>query len=378
MAYLDLVKRNIEKVVYDYACPVYSDDYIRCQEARENIQMTVNDSLFLETLLLEIRSKTIEYTIKKAKSRKEKEKRILEELQSLELNHSPSNRDLAQIEDKQTELQSLRSTANEGRIIRSRARWYEEGEKGSSSYFLKMEKRNFESKLIPCLNVADKEIRDSSEILNELSKHFGNIFKKQNEMEENEIISYLDRVKMPTLTTNEALSLEQDITVNEIGATLYKFSNNRSPGSDGFPYEFYKVFWADLKWFVLRSLIHGLKRGELSITQREGIITLVPKPAKPKNLISSWRPITLLNSTYKILAGTIANRLKVVLDRIIHPDQTAFLKNRFIGENIRTTYDVLYEAYNRDIEGLLLSITITITFYRFSICLRCNELEIFR
>ena len=130
------------------------------------------------------------YTIKKAKSRKEKEKRILEELQSLELNHSPSKRDLAQIEDKQTELQSLRSTANEGRIIRSRARWYEEGEKGSSSYFLKMEKRNFESKLIPCLNVADKEIRDSSEILNELSKHFGNIFKKQNEIEENEIISY--------------------------------------------------------------------------------------------------------------------------------------------------------------------------------------------
>ena len=44
------------------------------------------------------------------------------------------------------------------------------------------------------------------------------------------------------------------------------------------------------------------------------------------------------NSTYKILAAAVANRLKTVLDSIIHPDQTAFLKNRFIGENTRIVY----------------------------------------
>ena len=114
---------------------------------------------------------------------------------------------------------------------------------------------------------------------------------------------------------------------------------------------FFKVFWCDLKYFVFKSLNYGLKRGELSITQREGIITLVPKPGKPRNVISSWRPITLLNSTYKILAGTFANRMKKVLDSIIHADQTAFLKNRFIGENIRATYDVLLETYLKKTRG---------------------------
>ena len=128
----------------------------------------------------------------------------------------------------------------------------------------------------------------------------------------------------------------------KLGETLMRLSNNRSPGSDGFPYEFFKVFWGEIKHFVHRSLMHGLNKGELSITQREGLIILVPKPSKPKNLISSWRPITLLNSTYKILSATIANRLKRALNSIIHPDQTVFLKNRFIGENTRTVYDVLY------------------------------------
>ena len=52
----------------------------------------------------------------------------------------------------------------------------------------------------------------------------------------------------------------------------------------------------------------------------------------------------------------MANRIKKVLDSIIHPDQTAFLKNRFIGENIRVTYDVLWETYCNQKEGLLLSV----------------------
>ena len=147
-----------------------------------------------------------------------------------------------------------------------------------------------------------------------------------------------------------------DITVEELGKTLNRLSNNKSPGSDGFPYEFYKVFWGEIRHFVHRSIKHGLATGELSITQREGHITLVPKPSKPRNLISSWRPITLLNSIYKILSATIANRLKEVLDDIIHPDQTAFLKNRFIGENTRVVYDILWDAHKNNNKGMILSV----------------------
>ena len=356
LSYHKLVKSVIQETMCRYVCPVYSEQYIECQGSRKDIEITIEDDLFLETLLMNIRSKTIWYTIKKTREREGQEKSILLQLQELESLPAPTQEDMENIRQKQSELQTHRSTANDGRIIRSRARWYEEGEKGSSSYFLKLERRNFESKLISCLNIENREVKDSSEILTALSKHYTDLYNTEESGSNNEYKKYLEGVNLPKLSDIESQALEKDITVEELGATLRQFSNNRSPGSDGFPYEFYKVFWIDLKYFVYRSLCHGLARGELSVTQREGLITLVPKPSKPRNLISSWRPITLLNSTYKILAGTVANRLKSVLESIIHPDQTAFMKNRFIGENIRATYDVLWDTYSRNKNGLLLSV----------------------
>ena len=49
----------------------------------------------------------------------------------------------------------------------------------------------------------------------------------------------------------------------------------------------------------------------------------------------NWRPISLLNTTYKIFSGIIANRLKTVLNTLIHENQKGFLAGRFIGENTR-------------------------------------------
>ena len=112
-------------------------------------------------------------------------------------------------------------------------------------------------------------------------------------------------------------------------------ASNKSPGTDGLPAEFYKVFWNHVKPFLLNALNCSYTNGHLSITQRRGLITLVPKKNKPANLLKNLRPITLLNCDYKIATKSIANRIKKVLPKIINNDQTGFLKNRTIGENIR-------------------------------------------
>ena len=59
---------------------------------------------------------------------------------------------------------------------------------------------------------------------------------------------------------------------------------NKTPGSDGLPAEFYKVFWNDIADFFLKSINQAYHAGQLSVTQRRGIIKLIPK--KMPNLIS--------------------------------------------------------------------------------------------
>ena len=82
--------------------------------------------------------------------------------------------------------------------------------------------------------------------------------------------------------------------------------SDKSPGITGFTAEFFKVFWKQIGHFVLRSINCSYKKGELSITQKQGIITCIPKENKPKHLLKNWRPLTLLDTVYKIASGTIA------------------------------------------------------------------------
>ena len=94
----------------------------------------------------------------------------------------------------------------------------------------------------------------------------------------------------------------------------------------------------------------------MSNTQKLGVITCIPKPNKPKHFLKNWRHISLLNCTYKIASGCIANRIKKVLDKIIAKDQMGFIKGRYIGENIRLIYDIMQYTEKQNIPGMLLLI----------------------
>ena len=117
--------------------------------------------------------------------------------------------------------------------------------------------------------------------------------------------------------------------------------NNKSPGSDGLPAEFYKLFWQDVNIYLVNALNAAYRKGVLSISQRRGLITLLPKKNKILQCLKNWRPISLLNCDYKIAAKTIASRIKNVIPSLINFDQTGFLKGRTIGENIRLIESII-------------------------------------
>jgi hypothetical protein len=112
------------------------------------------------------------------------------------------------------------------------------------------------------------------------------------------------------LGQDQKLDLEGELTPQETLSALKLMKNGKSPEMDGFTTEFYKFFWKDINPFLIRSLNHGYEKGHLSVTQRQGVITCLPKEGKSKFYIKNWRPISLLNVDYKIGSSSIAQRLK--------------------------------------------------------------------
>lgn len=137
---------------------------------------------------------------------------------------------------------------------------------------------------------------------------------------------------------------------------LKDMDSGKTPGIDGPPAEFYKTFWDDLAPRLIASLNYAYKAGKLSVSQRRGVIKLIPKKDTNPHLIKNWRPLTLLNCNYKIATKAIANRIKSVIPQLINNDQTGFLKGRFIGENIRLIDSLINYTAQQEIPGLLLFI----------------------
>ena len=261
------------------------------------------------------------------------------------------------LETLKTELFEIRQEKLKGHIIRSKSEYIDKGEK-PTKFFCGLEKHNYVSKSMPKLEMTDGTILyKQSEILNETENYYKNLYtSKDNILDNIDLEEYIGQQGMNKLTENEANKLEGILTLPEISFTLKSMNSEKSPGLSGFSAEFFKVFWKQLGNFVLRSLNYGYTKGELSVTQKQGLITCIPKENKPKQFLKNWRPLTLLDTVYKIASGTIANRLKNVLDHIINKDQTGFIKGRSIVENVRIIYDVMKFTEEQKIPGLILLI----------------------
>jgi hypothetical protein len=131
--------------------------------------------------------------------------------------------------------------------------------------------------------------------------------------------------------------------------------NDKSPGSDGLPAEFYKAFFPEFG-HIFVSIANSQYQHELALSQRLGIINLLPKKNGDLHFLTNWRPISLLNVDYKILSKTLVNRLKLIAAKIIGPSQNVVVPNRSIFDALRRLRNVFYYCKERNIPCLALSL----------------------
>nr|GEW80306.1 RNA-directed DNA polymerase, eukaryota, reverse transcriptase zinc-binding domain protein [Tanacetum cinerariifolium] len=131
------------------------------------------------------------------------------------------------------------------------------------------------------------------------------------------------------LNIDQADNLEVPITQDEIRAAVWDCGENKSPGPDGFTFEFFRKYWSVIGTDFCDAVMWFFQYGEFAKGCNSSFIALIPKVQDPK-FVSDYRPISLIGSLYKVVAKVLATRLGYVISDLISDVQTAFIPNRQI------------------------------------------------
>ena len=316
-----------------------------------NTETKLDDKgLLWDYLKCKIRGITISYSVAKAKQNRILESELLHKIRDLETNLSTDNLD--EYNTYKKELEMIYTHKGKGAMLRSKAKVIEEDEK-PTRYFLRQENQNHKNKHIRSLLVNDDIVNDPQEILNAEKEFYENLYTQNTVNNEKYDQLFSD---IPILSEEEKVLCDRPICIDEVSNSLKSLSNNKTPGSDGLTTNFYKFFWTDIKHYVFDSFRYAFETKSLSIEQKRGILNIIPKKGKDLRYLKNWRPISLLNTDYKILTKLLANRLQKVISSIVSSDQNGYIKKRFIGENIRTIVDVMDYCKQFEKPGILLQL----------------------
>ena len=376
--YLDRIKNSIRLTCAKY---VILDGYENFfTEATENelqqflnqpddfyfgLNYSINPHMIFEMLLNDSRNESIAYSVGKRRAEMHEEKNLFTNMSESkqDVEGDPENPVLINIhEEKLIQYETfMEQKANKtvfGRGLKHKV----EGER-PTSFFMNLEKNRNAQRYISTLSVerggVETTITSQEDIELEIKKYYEDLYaSKENLITIEKIEDFMEgediEKNIPKLSEIEAEEIEGEISELEIKEVLRKTRNDSSPGSTGFTFAFYKMFWKNIKTFLINAMNFSFEIKKLPISQSRGVISIIPKGDKPKEYLDNWRPITMQNCFYKLLSGTIARRINNLLDLIIHKDQVGFVPGRYIGECIRTTSDIIEWAKRNNKTGLLL------------------------
>ena len=182
------------------------------------------------------------------------------------------------LEKLKVELLTIREKKLNGQVIRSRAQTLQSGEK-PSQYFCNLERKNYLDKTIRKISQENGEsVTEQKDILNKIKDYYSELFRTRDSLIEHiDLKHILNENLVQKLSYTHAQSLEGPILLEELNTALKNMKNNKTPGIDGFPSEFFKMFWGKLKFLILRVANYCYSKGKLSTSWRQSIINCIPE-----------------------------------------------------------------------------------------------------
>jgi hypothetical protein len=235
---------------------------------------------------------------------------------------------------------------------RSKVQFILEGD-SNTRYFHSVANGRHRKKLIHSLVQDEGTIVGHEQLKSYITNYYKGLFGEPEEgtfsMEESRIHD------IPQVSPDENAFLAAPYSEEEVRNAVFQMEHNKAPGPDGFPAEFYQNFWDIIKSDLL-ALFSALHKDQLQLFRLNfGEIILLPKVMEAER-IQQFRPICLLNVSFKIFTKTATLRLNSVADHVVRPSQTAFMQGRNILDGVVTLHETVHELHRKKLNGVILKI----------------------
>ncbi|CAJ2636477.1 unnamed protein product [Trifolium pratense] len=219
---------------------------------------------------------------------------------------------------------------------RAKTFWYREGDLNTHYFHATATTRKNKNRIVRLEDVHGNVCNSAEDIKGIAKDYFMNLFQQQN------------GERMPVInavTSNISAEDNNDLTapfsIAEFKDAVFSMEADKCPGPDGFNPGFYHNFWDLCGNEIFEAGCSWLECGAFPPSLNSTNIALIPKGDSQASM-KDWRPISLCNVLYKIVAKVLANRLKPILEKCISENQSAFVPGRSILDNATAAIEIIH------------------------------------
>lgn len=222
---------------------------------------------------------------------------LLDKLKKLEIRHMELND--PQLLDQITLVkQSLSNIYDNQEILKAKfiKQRYDSGPRAKKCLAWRIRKQQTERTIYKIKNTKSRNIcYNLKEIQQCFENYYKDLYTNLDSAESSSVKLFLDSLDLPSIGSEQNKIMLADITQKELDNAISNLKTNKMPGTDGYPAEWYKTFREILSPLLLKCFNFALKGGEIPISWRQAIISVIPKLGKDKSECSTYRPISVLN-----------------------------------------------------------------------------------
>ncbi|GJV95485.1 RNA-directed DNA polymerase, eukaryota, partial [Tanacetum coccineum] len=220
-------------------------------------------------------------------------------------------------------LHDINSANARDYMQKAKIQWAIEGDE-NSKFFHGIINRKRANLAIKGVMVDGDWVDDPCRVKEEFRLHFANRFRAPVDTRYKLNYTFPNKLQPDQMAT-----LESPVSRDEVRNAVWGCGENKSPGPDGFSFEFFRKFWDTVGSDFYEAVEWFFEHSSFSRGCNSSFIALIPKNQDPK-FVNDYRPISLIGSLYKVVTKILANRLSSVIPGLISDVQTAFLPNRQI------------------------------------------------